>query len=269
MESPHLKRWITGIVAAPVLFSIILYSPVWFFAIFIAIVVIMGMMEYCRMVLSDLEPLGLLAALLLAVLIPTAAYAGEPQIILGALSFSFIASSLIFVFRSRHGRFDVPWLGKLILGLVYVPFLLSHLILMREVEKGIQWIFFILVIAFAGDISAFYVGRTFGKTKLLPSVSPGKTIEGIIGLVIGSMAACLLYRYLFLPELGQFDAAVMGIMGSLLGQMGDLFESTIKRASGVKDSGVILPGHGGVMDRLDCILFIVPFVYYYKLYLIG
>jgi phosphatidate cytidylyltransferase len=268
MESPHLKRWMTGVIATPVLFAVVLFSPAWLFAIFIAFVILMGMMEYCRMVLSDLDPSWLLPVLILAVLIPAAAYAGDPRIILGALSLSFIVISLIFIFRSRHGHFDVPWFGKLILGFVYVPFLLSHLILVRGAEKGIQWIFFIIVMAFAGDISAFYVGRTLGRRKLLPSVSPGKTIEGTIGLVIGSMAACLLYRYLFLPELRQFDAAVMGIMGSLLGQMGDLFESSIKRASGVKDSGVILPGHGGIMDRLDCILFIAPFVYYYKLFLV-
>jgi len=118
--------------------------------------------------------------------------------------------------------------------------------------------FFILVLAFAGDIAAFYVGRTWGRRKLLPLVSPGKTEEGILGLVAGSVLGCLIFRQLFLPSLPIVHTVVLGIVGSVIGQLGDLCESAIKRASGVKDSGVILPGHGGLLDRLDCLILSCP-----------
>lgn len=154
--------------------------------------------------------------------------------------------------------------GRMALGLLYIPLLMSYWILIRQGENGRTWIFFILVLAFAGDIAAFYVGRRFGKRKLLPEVSPGKSVEGVFGLCVGSLAGGLLFRAIFLPELPIIHAAVLALVGSLLGQLGDLCESLFKREAGVKDSGVLLPGHGGILDRLDCLIFIAPYVYYYQ-----
>jgi phosphatidate cytidylyltransferase len=135
-------------------------------------------------------------------------------------------------------------------------------------EDGIMWVFFILVLAFSGDIAAFYVGKTIGKRKLIPEVSPGKTIEGTVGLFIGSIAGCVLFKVLLYPSLPLIHVIILGFLGGVIGQLGDLCESAIKRASGVKDSGDILLGHGGLLDRLDCLIFIVPFVYYYQLFLL-
>jgi phosphatidate cytidylyltransferase len=153
---------------------------------------------------------------------------------------------------------------KVAFGVFYVPLTLSHFIWLRRGDEGVIWIFFVIVLAFAGDVAAFYVGRTFGRRKLLPLVSSGKTVAGILGLVAGSTIACLVYAYWFMPGLSWRHAAFLGCVGSILGQLGDLCESVMKRASGVKDSGTMLPGHGGILDRLDCLIFIVPFVYYYK-----
>ncbi|MCX5820726.1 MAG: phosphatidate cytidylyltransferase, partial [Deltaproteobacteria bacterium] len=99
-------------------------------------------------------------------------------------------------------------------------------------------------------------------------VSPGKTVEGTIGLVAGSIAGCLLFRLFLFPMLPVAHAAVLGLVGSVVWQLGDLSESAMKRAAGVKDSGTMLPGHGGILDRLDCLMFITPFVYYYQGYMI-
>jgi len=151
---------------------------------------------------------------------------------------------------------------------MYIPLLMSHFILIRQTSSGVLWIFFILVLAFSGDIAAYYVGRRMGKKKLLPGVSPGKTVEGTIGLVAGSIAGCLLFRQLFFPLLSVPHAVILGLVGSIIGQLGDLSESALKRSAGVKDSGVILPGHGGILDRLDCLMFITPFVYYYQVFII-
>jgi phosphatidate cytidylyltransferase len=122
--------------------------------------------------------------------------------------------------------------------------------------------------AFAGDTAAYYVGRRLGRHKLYPEVSPGKTVEGTIGLVVGSVAGCLLFRHYFFQALPMGHAIVLGLAGSVLGQLGDLCESVLKRAAGVKDSGTLFPGHGGILDRLDCLIFITPFVYYYQGFLI-
>jgi phosphatidate cytidylyltransferase len=154
------------------------------------------------------------------------------------------------------------------LGMMYIPVLLSFFILIRELENGVLWIYFILLLAFSGDAAAFYTGKVFGKTKLLPSISPNKTVEGVIGLVLGSMAVCFIFSYIFFPDLPVYHVLVMSFLGSIIGQLGDLFESEIKRGGGIKDSGRILPGHGGILDRIDCLLFIAPFIFSYQVYII-
>ena len=145
---------------------------------------------------------------------------------------------------------------------------MSHFILIRQESDGVRWIFFILVLAFSGDIAAYYVGKGLGRRKLLPEVSPGKTVEGTIGLVAGSIIACVLFRQWFFPTLSVLHAVILGLVGSVTGQLGDLCESALKRTAGVKDSGTLLPGHGGILDRLDCLMFITPFVYYYRVLVI-
>jgi len=121
-----------------------------------------------------------------------------------------------------------------------------------------------IVIAFAGDFTAFYVGRKLGRNKLMPHVSRGKTVEGAVGSVAGSVIGCLIFRSWFFPDLAVHHAMIMGLVGNMVGELGDLCESVLKRSAGVKDSGTIFPGHGGVLDRLDCILFIGPFICYYR-----
>jgi phosphatidate cytidylyltransferase len=135
-------------------------------------------------------------------------------------------------------------------------------------EKGVLWVLFVLVLAFAGDIAALYAGKTFGKHKLIPLISPGKTVEGVIGLILGSTVACLIFSYYLLPQVSLIHIAILAFVGSIIGQLGDICESAIKRNYGLKDAGSLLPGHGGILDRLDCLIFIAPFVYYYRIFVI-
>jgi phosphatidate cytidylyltransferase len=145
---------------------------------------------------------------------------------------------------------------------------MSYFISLRMMDKGILWIVFVLVLAFIGDIAALYVGKYFGKHKLVPLVSPGKTLEGLAGLVLGSTASCLIFAYFFLPEISLIQIAILACAGSIIGQLGDICESAIKRNYGLKDASSLLPGHGGILDRLDCLIFIAPFVYYYRIFVI-
>jgi len=119
------------------------------------------------------------------------------------------------------------------------------------------------------DTAAYYTGRAIGHHKLAPRISPGKTIEGSIGGLVAALGAGPLCRLIFFPELPIVESMILGLIVSILGQVGDLAESMLKRGSGVKDSSNLLPGHGGMLDRLDSILAAAPAIYYYSRYFIS
>lgn len=145
-----------------------------------------------------------------------------------------------------------------ILGVLYIPFLLSHIIYL---DKSI-YIWLIFIIAFGTDTFAYIAGNLFGKRKLYPEVSPNKTIEGSIGGIIGSTFSVVIFSYYF-KLTSIWKLALLAILCSILAQMGDLVASKIKRRTGIKDYGFIMPGHGGVLDRFDSIILTAPVIYYY------
>jgi phosphatidate cytidylyltransferase len=269
MKSSHAKRWITGVIAVPILFSIIFFGTEAVFAGFVLVVTAIAILEYNRLAFGEEANLLQRALLLFGLLVPLAAALSGQGAILAVAVLSTLTVFILYLFGTKGGALDLNPVGRYVLGYMYLPVMLSHLILLRGGDKGVLWIFFVIVLAFSGDIAAFYAGRTFGRRKLMPDVSPGKTVEGLLGLAAGSVVGCLVYRHFLLPEIPAGHIAILGLAGGIIGQLGDLFESLIKRASGAKDSGEILPGHGGILDRLDCLLFIVPFVYYYRTYVIA
>jgi phosphatidate cytidylyltransferase len=266
--TPHLKRWITGIIAVPILFGIIAYGGEKAFTVLIIFASLAGMDEYNRMAFGRGLTLEKVETMVIGLFILLAASFANLSLLLAVLTFAVMTVLILNLLRIRNQGLDRSHAGRVILGVLYIPLLMAHFILIRQSQSGVLWIFFILVLAFAGDIAAYYIGRRFGKRKLLPEVSPGKTVEGTIGLVAGSIAGCLLFKLFFFPLLPVAHAAVLGLVGSVTGQLGDLSESALKRAAGVKDSGTLLPGHGGILDRLDCLMFITPFVYYYQEFVI-
>lgn len=267
--SPHLKRWITALIAVPILIAVIIYGGSVVFAVLIAAVSLAGVYEYNRMAFgSDLLP-NKIMTIVSASLILLAAAAGETYMLFPLVTFSVMAVLMFNLVQTpKKSGIDMAAAGRTLFGILYIPVLMSHFILIRRTEYGVVWVFFILVLAFAGDVAAYYVGRKFGKRKLLPEVSPGKSVEGTIALVAGSVIGCLVYRQLFFPMLTVTHTAILGLVGSIAGQLGDLSESALKREAGVKDSGFFLPGHGGILDRLDCLMFIAPFVFYYQEFVI-
>jgi phosphatidate cytidylyltransferase len=264
----HLKRWLTAITAVPLLFAVIFFGSDALFSTVIIGVILLGVYEYHHIVFGTGHPWEKAQGLLIGLLIPLTFYLGNMQLLLALLSFSVLLVFFMYLLRIKEDHFDILPVGKMILGFMYVPLMMSYFILIRRLDQGVLWILFLLVLAFSGDVTAYYVGKNFGKKKLLPLVSPNKTVEGTIGLFVGSTAGCVFFQQIFFPALPLVHAAAMGFFGSVLGQLGDLCESAMKRASGVKDSGVILPGHGGILDRLDCLIFIAPFVYYYYIFVI-
>ncbi len=185
------------------------------------------------------------------------------------LTAAVILLALLFLFRLPEITEVHHRLGWIILGLVYLPFLLGHLIPLRMLPQGREWIFMTLIVIMSCDSFAYFIGRKLGKNKLYPAVSPNKSIEGALGGLLGAVLAVLLVKYTFLPTIGMFSAVLIGLILGIMGQLGDLFESLLKRACQVKDSGTMIPGHGGILDRLDSLLFAFPLVYYIARYGYG
>lgn len=169
-----------------------------------------------------------------------------------------------------NSKYNVVSSNITITGFVYIVCFFSLLILIRDRLHGSALIWLVFIIAWCSDTMAYYIGKNFGKHKLSPLVSPKKTIEGSLGGVLGSIIGLLIWGY-FNQKISfeWYQLILLGIFGSMISQIGDLSASLIKRYIGVKDYGNIMPGHGGILDRFDSILFVAPVVYYYIVIFIG
>ncbi|OPY82459.1 MAG: Phosphatidate cytidylyltransferase [Smithella sp. PtaU1.Bin162] len=269
MENSYAKRWLTGLILAAVIFGIIILGSPVALTIVVALFAAGGIWEYNCMVLGKGFLKEKIESMFFAAVIPFVMLFGGSQMMLAVLALCILIVFILFLGSVKEADFDVITVAKIIFGLMYIPFLMSHFILLRNLEKGILWVFFVLVLALAGDITALYVGKYLGKHKLIPLISPGKTVEGTIGLILGSTVACLIFAYFSFPGVSLLKIGILAFIGSIIGQLGDLSESAIKRNYGLKDASSLLPGHGGLLDRMDCLLFIAPFVYYYRIYVID
>ena len=184
-----------------------------------------------------------------------------------------IATALILAVAVSFlsGPIDRRWKDALIIlfGLLYVGFTLSTVVSTRSLPGGEFLVLFLAVVTWASDAGAYYAGTLWGKHLLIPSVSPKKTVEGVFGGLALAVAAAIVAQWWFASQLSLSDAVILGVLLTGTGLIGDLFESMIKRRTGVKDSGGILPGHGGMLDRLDSLLFTAPTFYYYVAYVCG
>lgn len=257
-------RLATAAVALPSLWLFIVYAPAWSFAAFILTVTAIGLMEYFAMAFPEHMPervagtvFGLLVALGVATRDPNLWGAGVSITVILGLAFPLF----------RHDDLDgaVRRTGLQILGVLYVGFFMPHVTLMRELGggEGWRWVLFSLAAVFGSDSGGYFAGRAFGRHALLPQVSPKKTVEGALGALVGAVLGALLMRMLVHPTLGVGEVMILAVVLSVLAQFGDLCESALKRAFGAKDSGWIIPGHGGILDRLDSLLFPFVFTYYY------
>lgn len=224
-----------------------------------------GIAEFYRMALPERSLERWLAALAGSALI-FIPLAGNDRLLLPAVGLLFVGFSLLLLFRVRTIDTAAREVAFALLAFIYIPFLLMHLVLLRQTTFGVQWLLVVMLIVMTNDSAAYYSGSAFGKHRLYPLVSPKKSIEGAVGGLFGSLCGTLLAKFTFFPQLTFCDAAVTALVIGMVGQAGDLFESLLKRSFNVKDSGTIIPGHGGVLDRLDSILFAAPITYYYVLF---
>lgn len=249
-----MKRVATALLLIPVFVYLILWAPQWLFLIAVTAVAALCFREYGRLVgLHNIEPPGLFgyAAGIVVILLPQL-----DRTFLIVIAVLAMALSL----RSRELSKTLPFAAALLFGVVYAFGTLRCAVDLRALSP--YWTLFALSLNWVGDIAAYYVGRTFGRHKLAPGISPGKTWEGAIGSVIASVLYAALYFSRLLPQVPLPQALAIAAIGNAAGQLGDLAESALKRGAGVKDSGTFLPGHGGWLDRVDSSLFALPVIYF-------
>lgn len=272
MDNPmHWKRWLTALVLIPILITIIFKGGTLTFALLTAIVGMIALREYFFIVFknnSESVPQfyffwGCLSGTLLVVAAAFQSWTG----IMGALFVNLIGIAGFSVFHFKHTDQAPLVIVKQVFGVIYIYFLLGFAVLIHAGTQGPYWLFFVIWVIAWGDSGALYTGSYLGKHKLCPAVSPKKTIEGAVGGLLANLIFAVLYKMFIFNALPVSACLFFAIAGGVLGQFGDLFESEFKRAAGVKDSGKLLPGHGGFLDRIDALLFATPLAYFLKAYL--
>jgi phosphatidate cytidylyltransferase len=262
-----LLRLASAAVLAPLLILVILWDRPEPIAIAVHLAVALALFELYAITLCEDPPWMRVAGILLGVaLSATLVWCPRPDALLGALVIATLAVTVLHLCRFGELASVSARIGIMLAGLLYVPILLTPLALLKRFPEGSDWLFLTLTLTFFSDTGAYAAGRLLGKHKLYPAISPGKTVEGSLGGLGFSFGAAALARLWYMPQLGWIDALLIAIPGGALAQAGDLVESMIKRGARVKDSGKCIPGHGGLLDRIDALLFSTPYVYLYASY---
>lgn len=250
-------RILSSLILLPLIIVIYLGGPsLWAVAFLIAI---MGVSEFYRgfenLKVKPSRLIGWISAITLYAII---IFNGDETLFF-LWFYGVVALSLLYLF-SIDNRQLIDGMATA-MGAFYVVFFSAHIVLIDKSAKG-PMVWTVILAAFGTDIFAYFSGYLFGKHKLCPKISPKKTIEGAIGGVLGSVLLCTLFGFLVFGE-SIIHFIVVGFLGSIIAQLGDLTASIFKRKMGIKDYGNLIPGHGGILDRFDSVLFTAPFVYYY------
>jgi phosphatidate cytidylyltransferase len=271
-----MKRILTAIVALPILLYTI-WSPIpYFFVALAAIAALLALNEFYELA-SKVACRPFVEVGFLSILLVIACFVVDRrQSVIAVLAATLIALVGAGLIRSKEMATTLVSVSSTLFGVIYVGLPCALLIGVRMIgdtavtthlASKLLTLFFAMVMM--TDTGAYYTGRAIGRHKLAPRVSPGKSIEGAVGGFVAALAAGPLCRWIFFPELPLGASMLLGGAVSALGQAGDLAESMLKRGSGVKDSSNLLPGHGGMLDRLDSILVAAPAIYYYSRYFIS
>jgi len=285
------QRFLVAVVAVPILLALLHYhrpEPTW---VVIFLASLLAMREFFGMTLPAEDRnaaliMGAVASAAFYWLDPhTMTYAPHSKALAGpvlagssiAIVLAVIVPGLFYLFRFRDIATVAARYAATVAGIIYAGFLAMFLAFLKRIDpnQGGDTVVLVLIIAWLADTGGYFAGRFLGKAKLYEAVSPKKTWAGLWGGIGGAVIGVIVLKLFFAKWMTWFEVFALSIPGCLLGQMGDLAESLIKRSVGVKDSGSLLPGHGGILDRIDAVLFIAPYVYVYlivkypELYLIG
>lgn len=264
----NITRIATGLIISGGWLALLFYGPFWLFWLTFLAIGALALNEYFTMTLAGSSRLDKTTGTVLGLLPLLAAYTGKPEAVSAAL---FVGLFFLIVHSlARYGALNragsqftaFVLMMRIGFGIFYVGFSFSHFILLLALKQGQYLLILLTVITVFSDSFAYYIGKSVGRHKMAPAISPGKTIEGLLGGLVGSIIGANIVGLWFFPDFSPLKMSLLTIFLSLIGVMGDLTESMIKRTMGVKDSGHILPGHGGVLDRLDSLMIAAPVLFY-------
>ena len=257
-----MGRIITGLILGICWLLLLLVGTYPLFCIVITVGGGITLHEFLRMSLPENESKYTLPLLIVGLfpLLGASLWASGGMISMLFLAFIVLIILTVVVYPSLDN--GLVFVCRQWFGIFYIGFCAAHLILLRSLPNGIFWLLVLTAITVFSDTAAYYVGRKLGKTKLCPVLSPGKTRAGAVGGIIGGMLGGFVVAAIAFENANLVMIGLLSLILSIIGIIGDLIESLIKRVSGVKDSGQILPGHGGLLDRCDSILLTAPVLYY-------
>jgi phosphatidate cytidylyltransferase len=263
-------RLATAALAIPLLVWLIVWNPWSLFTWLVTAAALVGVGEYFTMAFPG-DPIERTFGIVAGALVVVAMVVPTHESVAMTLAGVVIAGFILTLARNDDLRRGIDALGLTFLGVLYVAFLLPHYTWLHALPDpeasapagGWRWVVLTLVIAMAGDVGGYFGGRYCGRRKLMPAVSPGKTMEGTVAAFGANLAGAAFCKLVFFHALAWAEVVGLGLATGSLAQVGDLCESMLKRAFGAKDSGWIIPGHGGVLDRIDSLVFPAPLVYYY------
>jgi len=248
-----MKRLLTGLILGPLIGYVVLWGPDPLFLAVLVGVALISFHEYAGLVagcgVARPGALGYVAGLFVLL------FPQEPFALLVVAAMLALALGL----GEESLACGLPRAGTLLAGVLYIFGTLRFAIALRS--KSPYWLFFALALVWLGDTAAFCAGKTLGRHRMAPRISPAKTWEGAVASLLASLAFGWIYLAKLMPEVALAQALALSLAANLAGQVGDLVESALKRGAGVKDSGNWLPGHGGWLDRVDASLFSIPTVY--------
>ncbi len=259
------SRVISALIALGLLIAALYFGREKGIYIFILLIVLRGSFEISRLFFTDQYPRFTQKTFIFISTLTFLIISQENLRPLSGLAIivSFIALATVgILFHKKFNSLDqiLNFIAKSCMALIYVCFLPATVVWTTQTNNGIEWFLCLLAVVFAGDIGAYIFGVRFGKLKIAPALSPNKSLQGALGGLFFSTLIAVAFLFL-LPNTPLFILVGCGFFGGVLGQIGDFFESLLKRISGVKDSGSIMPGHGGLLDRLDGVLLAAPLFY--------
>lgn len=257
-------RLATAAVAVPFLLYLIFWAPPWGMTVFVAVLAVLALVEYFGLAFSA-QPRDRFVSLSVGTAVVIAAAYGPGPWLIATLGASILVGMVWVVLARSDFQRGFADLGLTTVGVLYIGLLMPHFIWLHRLDGGPGWVAFVIAVGMAGDTAGYFVGRSLGHRRLIPRVSPGKTVEGAVGVLLGSVLGGGFSNLFFLDDRPWSEIVLLALAMGVIGQLGDLSESVIKRSFGAKESGWIFPGHGGVLDRIDSLLFPVTFVYYYWL----
>jgi len=262
-------RILTSAVIAPVVIYLI-YLGGWLLALLFGIAAAISALEYYEITMKGWSPAAWVGIAVTGTF-PLLPMMGDSW---GNAAFFIVVAFGMFAWTYHLVRGPVKegplYVGSLVTGMVYSaagPTSLVALRLLGGDENGGHWVMVVMYLSFLNDTFAYFTGRAIGKRKLYPEVSPNKTWEGFFGGMAGATVGLFVFRWLGFHSLTVVDVLILSAAGGIMGPIGDFSESMLKRAHGVKDSGKIIPGHGGILDRIDAVIFNAPLVFLYAYYL--